>query len=51
MNEEQVKAVKAIAEAAELLGWQIVFNQDEDINYILIVNPEVADEIIEKLEK
>lgn len=52
MTEEQLKAIKAIAEAAEILGWQIILDtNDEDVKYILIADSEVADDLVDKLEK
>jgi hypothetical protein len=48
------KAIDHLAKAAELLGWQIVFpngNDEENVDYVLLVNPDKADEIVEKLEK
>jgi len=52
MTEEEIAAINAIAKAAETLGWQVIFNNNsEDVNYILIAAPEVADDLVDKLEK
>jgi len=50
MTPEETKAIALISEAAELLGWQIIFST-EDIKYIIIAHPEVADQITTSLEE
>jgi hypothetical protein len=54
MGNKLEEAMKKLSEAAEAMGFEIIIpngNDDENVNYILLVNPDKADEIIEKLEK
>lgn len=47
----QNHAMQLIAEAAEILGWQISFRQDqEEIEYIIIGTAKAVDEITTKIE-
>lgn len=51
MTNEEQEAIAKIAEAAELLGWQIAFpNHDAEIDYIVIAKPDVIDKITARLE-
>lgn len=51
MTNEEQEAIAKIAEAAELLGWQIAFpSGDEEINYIVLARPDVIDKVTARLE-
>jgi hypothetical protein len=54
MENKLEEAMQKLSEAAEVFGFQIVIpnaNSEDNVDYILLVNPDKADEIIEKLEK
>lgn len=54
MENKLEEAMRKLSEAAEVFGFNIVIpqgNGDDNVDYILLVNPDKADEIIEKLEK
>lgn len=50
MTTEEQEAIGMIAQAASMLGWQISFPSEEEVNYIIIAKPEVIDEVIKKIE-
>ena len=50
MESNTEKATKLLSEAADLLGWQIVIPNDEDVQYIIIGTTEALDKILDKLE-
>lgn len=50
MTNDEQEALTKIADAAELLGWQIAFPTGEDVNYIILARPDVIDEVTARLE-
>ena len=52
-DENLNEAHQKIGEAAELLGWELIIpngDEDSEVEYLILVKPGKADEILEKLE-
>lgn len=52
MDENQRQAIDLIAQACELMGWQIVLpaeNQDEDLYYLVIGTPEGTEMVTKRI--
>lgn len=51
MTNNEQEAINKIAEAAELLGWQLAFpSTDEDISYVIIARSDVIEKVVSRLE-
>lgn len=53
MDSDLEEALQKIGEAAQILGWELIIpngNEDEEVEYLVLVKPERAAEILEKLE-